>query len=83
MSTKHFAIYNPSTGLYSLGDTHSNPSWNTLDAARLWNSIHAVKCHMAYCNRLTSYRKNQPLPYIAPMEIVEVIYTNVGLAEKI
>jgi len=79
MSTKHYAIYNPTTGLYSAGPhTAYHLQWVSLDEAHLWYSIHSVKCHIAYCNK----RANA---YSAPMEIVEVerVYTNKGLVKKI
>ena len=79
MSTKHYAIYNPTTGLYSVG---FHQKWVPLDEARMWDSFHAVKCHIAYCRKNPS---SSTPTYSAPMEIVEVerVYTNKGLAEKI
>lgn len=87
MSTKHYAIYNPTTGLYSAGlpTTYQQQKWVPLDEAHMWTSIHAVKCHIAYCSK-NPPPSFQPTPtYVSPMEIVEVerVYTNKGLAEKI
>ena len=84
MSTKHYAILNPNTGLYSVGYTHQVQSWDTLDVARIWDRIGDVKAHITHCNKLAN-RAKRPSPYIPPMEIVEVEkqLTNKGLAEKI
>jgi hypothetical protein len=84
MSTKHYAIYNPATGFYSVGYTHSYQSWDVLDVARIWDRVGDVKAHITHCNKLARHAKRSN-PYIAPMEIVEVerVYTNKGLAEKI
>lgn len=84
MSTKHYAIYNPTTGFYSVGYVHSIQSWNTLDEARVWDRLGDAKAHVTHCNKMAK-NYNRALPYSAPMEIVEVerVYTNKGLAEKI
>ena len=84
MSTKHYAILNPNTGLYSVGITHQNQSWDILDVARIWDRLSDVKAHVAHCNKLAS-RAKRPNPYIPPMQIVEVEkqVTDKGLVEKI
>lgn len=84
MSTKHYAIYNPATGLYSAGYVHSIQSWDTLDQACVWDRIGDVKAHITRCNKLANHAK-RPSPYTPRMEIVEVEkqLTNKGLAEKI
>lgn len=88
MATKHYAIYNPATKLYSAGfpTTYQQQIWVSLDEAHMWISIHAVKCHIAYCRKYPRPSQGTPYPvYVAPMEIVEIerVYTNKGLAEKI
>jgi hypothetical protein len=84
MSTKHYAIYNPITGLYSAGIVYSIQQWNPLDEARVWDRLGDAKAHVTHCNKMAK-NYNRALPYVAPMEIVEVerVYTNKGLAEKI
>jgi hypothetical protein len=84
MSTKHYAIYNPATGFYSVGYVHSIQDWTTVDEARVWDRLGDAKTHVTNCNKLAK-NHNRTLPYSAPMEIVEVerVYTNKGLAEKI
>jgi hypothetical protein len=84
MSTKHYAIYNPATGFYSVGYVHSIQDWTTVDEARVWDRLGDAKTHVTNCNKLAKTH-NRTLPYSAPMEIVEVerVYTNKGLAEKI
>ena len=84
MSTKHYAIYNPATGFYSVGYVHSIQSWTTVDEARVWDRLGDAKTHVTNCNKLAKTH-NRTLPYSAPMEIVEVerVYTNKGLVEKI
>lgn len=84
MSTKHYAIYDPATGLFSVGYVHSIQDWTTVDEARVWDRLGDAKTHVTNCNKLAKTH-NRTLPYSAPMEIVEVerVYTNKGLAEKI
>lgn len=84
MSTKHYAILDPNTGLYSVSYNHYHQSWDVLDVARVWDRVGDVKTHVTNCNKLAKTH-NRTLPYSAPMEIVEVerVYTNKGLAEKI
>jgi hypothetical protein len=84
MSTKHYAIYNPATGFYSVGYVHSIQDWTTADEARVWDRLGDAKTHVTNCNKLAKTH-NRTLPYSAPMEIVEVerVYTKKGLAEKI
>jgi len=84
MSTKHYAIYNPATGFYSVGYVHSIQDWTTVDEARVWDRLGDAKTHVTNCNKLAKTH-NRTLPYSAPMEIVEVerVYTKKGLAEKI
>jgi hypothetical protein len=79
MATKHYAIFDPTTGLYSQGVNSYHQNWTTLDAARVWDRLRDAKIHVTYCN------KGVVMSYVAPMEIVEVerVYTNKGLAEKI
>jgi hypothetical protein len=84
MSTKHYAILNPNTGLYSVGYTHSHQSWDILDVARIWDRVGDVKAHITHCNKLARHAKRSN-PYIPPMQIVEVEkqVTDKGLVEKI
>ena len=84
MATKHYAIFDPTTGLYSVGHVHSVQVWRTLDEAYTWNRLGDPKAHVTKCNKMAEVH-NRALPYSTPMEIVEVerVYTNKGFAEKI
>jgi len=70
------------TGLYSAEFPTTYQKWVPLDEARMWNSFHAVKSHIAYCRKNSS--SSTPI-YAAPMEIVEVEkqVTDKGLIKKI
>ena len=86
MATKHYAIFDPTTGLYSVGHAHSIQSWTTLDEAHVWNRLSYAKAHVTNCNKMAKNQLHKcPSPYSTPMEIVEVerVCTNKGLAEKI
>ena len=84
MAKKHYAIFDPTTGLYSVGHAHSFQSWTKLDEAHVWNRLSDAKTHVTNCNKMAKNRFTNE-PYSTPMEIVEVerVYTNKGLAEKI
>lgn len=87
MATKHYAIFDPTTGLYSSGWNSPRQNWDTLDNARVWDRLRDAKIHVTYCNKLANWYRTSTatMPYVAPMEIVEVerVYTNKGFAEKI
>jgi hypothetical protein len=79
MITKHYAIYDPTNGLYSAGIGYHIPRWVTIDKARFFNEISDAKLHIDSFNTLAT------VPYTSGMEIVEVEcqYTNKVLAQKI
>jgi hypothetical protein len=85
MSTKHYAIYDPATGLYSKGYSHYTQGWGTVDQTRLFNEVGHARSHINLCNKQAASYKIASMPYTSGMEIVEVEcqYTNKGLVEKV
>jgi hypothetical protein len=71
---KQYAIFNPTTNLYSMGYIHSIQQWNDMDHARLWDEIGPVKAHIRHTNKLAKHH-NRTLPYDSTMLIVEVMVT--------